>query len=178
MDKLRDQFVRNQEAFRAVTARELDWQKRYHEDTNKLMAQLSQKGQDHERTQAEIQRHKAEAEHARQELQGKEQEVQQHKDEMERALQELRDKDQEFQAHSQRAAQLEQSCAAHEISIQERDQAPGGAGRGVSCACAARADAQKKHCEEQAAIVSAAQDVMAELRPKLQLLENKLTQHP
>lgn len=155
LEKLRDQFARNQEAFKEATARELDWQKRYHEDTNKLMAQLTQKSQEHERAQGENQKAKAE---------------------MERSRQEHAAKDLSLQQSAQKYTELEQHCHAQEDALHEREERIQALMAELEQMRTAAA-LQKKAQEENMAMFHAAQSVLAELKPKLQMLENNLTPH-
>ena len=155
MEKLRDQFARNQEAFKEATARELDWQKRYHEDTNKLMAQLTQKSQEHERAQGESQKSKAEIEQSRQQLAAKEQSLQQ---------------------YAQKHTDLDQRCHALEDALHEREERIQALSAELDKMRTAAA-LQKKAQDENMAMFHAAQSVLAELKPKLQMLENQLNPH-
>lgn len=155
LEKLRDQFARNQEAFKEATARELDWQKRYHEDTNKLMAQLTQKSQEHERAQGECQKAKAELEQSRQDHAAK---------------------DLSLQQSAQKYAELEQHCHSQQDALHERESRIQALTAELDTMRTAAA-AQKKAQDEQMAVFHAAQSVLAELKPKLQMLENQLTPH-
>lgn len=155
LEKLRDQFARNQEAFKEATARELDWQKRYHEDTNKLMAQLTQKSQEHERAQGETQKCKAEIEQSRQTI----------------AAHEL-----SLQQSAQKYTELEQHCHTQEDALHEREERIQALTAEVEKLRTAAAQ-QKKAQDENMAMFHAAQSVLAELKPKLQMLENNLTPH-
>lgn len=155
LEKLRDQFARNQEAFKEATARELDWQKRYHEDTNKLMAQLTQKSQECERAQGETQKCKAEIEQSRQQHTAK---------------------DLSLQQSAQKYAELEQHCHTQEEALHEREERIQALTTELEKMRTAAA-LQKKAQDENMAMFHAAQSVLAELKPKLQMLENQLTPH-
>jgi len=139
MQKLRDHLARNQEAFREVTARELDWQKRYHEDTNKLMNQLAAKAQEAEVAQGASQARERALETAQEQCEALTQENAAHQKELEE--------------RDRRIRELEQQCAQ----------------------IAQEAAEYKKNQDQAAAMMQAAQGVLAELRPKLQALETQFS---
>ncbi|MBI5362814.1 MAG: hypothetical protein HZA53_06520 [Planctomycetes bacterium] len=155
MDKAKDHLARSQDATKEATARELDWQRRYHEDTGKLMQQLTAKAQESERWVGENQKQKSE---------------------IDKQTRDLRAKDELVQSISLRCSDLEQRSTTHVAALQEKDARLAELGQQI-------AELQKelaqhvKAEEEQSDMLQAAQGVLAELQPKLQQLEKKLSKH-
>jgi chromosome segregation ATPase len=155
LDKLKDHMARSQEATREATAREADWKRRYHEDTGKLMQQLTVKNQECERVQAESQQRQAE---------------------VERTTRELRGKDEIVQTLSKQFSEYEQRCATQQDAIQEKESNIAELMREIAELQKAL-EAERAINAEQSALVDAAHGVLAELQPKMQLLERKLGKH-
>lgn len=155
IEKQKDHLARSQEATKEATARELDWQRRYHEDTKKLMQQLSAKTQEHERAQAEAQQRRAE---------------------LERATGELRTRESAVQALTQQCSELEQRSVTFQDAIHDRDARLNEMQERLA-ALERELQLEKTVSAEQSALVEAAQGVLAELGPKMQLLEKKLGKH-
>lgn len=155
LEKQKDHLARSQEATKEATARELDWQRRYHEDTKKLMQQLSAKTQEHERAQSE---------------------AQQRRTELERATSELESRESAVQTLTQQCSELERRSATQQDAIQQRDARLTEMQERLA-ALERELALEKTVSAEQSALVEAAQGVLAELGPKMQLLEKKLGKH-
>ena len=153
LDKLKDHLARSQEATKEATARELDWQRRYHEDTGKLMQQLTSKSQECERWIGENQKQKAE---------------------IDRQTRDLRAKDEIVQTMSQRCADLDQRSTTLQCTIEEKEATLVDLARQVA-ELQERLEAHRAAEEEQASMLQAAQGVLSELQPKLRQLEKRLT---
>lgn len=155
MDKLKDHLTRSQEATKEATARELDWQRRYHEDTGKLMQQLTTKSQECERWIGENQKQKGE---------------------IDKQTRDLRAKDEIVQTMSLRCSDLEQRSTTLQSTIQEKETRLQELTKELAALQKELAD-HKAAEEEQSSMLQAAQGVLAELQPKLMQLEKKLAKH-
>lgn len=155
LDKLEDHLTRSQDATKEATARELDWQQRYHEDTGKLMQQLTAKSQECERWVGENQKQKGE---------------------IDKQTRELRGKDELVQSISLRCSDLDQRATTQAAALEEKDARIAELGQQI-------AELQKELAqhlqdrEEQSSMLQAAQGVLAELQPKLMQLEKRLAKH-
>ncbi len=155
MDKLKDHLTRSQEATKEATARELDWQRRYHEDTGKLMQQLTAKSQECERWIGENQKQKGE---------------------IDKQTRDLRAKDEIVQTMSLRCSDLEQRSTTLQSTIQEKESRLQELSKELAALQKELAE-HKAAEEEQSSMLQAAQGVLAELQPKLMQLEKKLAKH-
>ena len=155
MDTLKDHLTRSQEATKEATARELDWQRRYHEDTGKLMQQLTTKSQECERWIGENQKQKGE---------------------IDKQTRDLRAKDEIVQTMSLRCSDLEQRSTTLQSTIQEKETRLQELTKELAALQKELAD-HKAAEEEQSSMLQAAQGVLAELQPKLMQLEKKLAKH-
>jgi hypothetical protein len=153
LDKLKDHLARSQEATKEATARELDWQRRYHEDTGKLMQQLTSKSQECERWIGENQKQKTE---------------------IDRQTRDLRSKDEIVQTMSQRCADLDQRSTTLQGTLEEKEATIVDLARQIA-ELQKELETRRAAEEEQASMLLAAQGVLSELQPKLRQLEKRLT---